>query len=62
MSTMPTKITYSERLELLKSLGFKEYKGCITNQKYAFLYHEIDTSEMTDEQFTEFINLVKNEK
>lgn len=53
---------YSERLELLKSHGFVEKKGCITNGKYAFLYHQIDTSEMTDEQFIEFLSIVKSEQ
>ena len=52
---------YSERLNLLELNGFVQKKGCITNGKYAFLYHQIDTSEMTDEQFTEFINIIKSE-
>lgn len=53
---------YSERLNLLESLGFVQKKGCITNEKYAFLYHQIDTSEMTDKEFEDFINLVKSEQ
>lgn len=53
---------YSERLELLKSNGFVEKKGCITNGEYAFLYHQIDTSEMADEHFIEFINIVKSKQ
>lgn len=53
---------YSERLELLKSHGFIEKKGCITNGKYALLYHQIDTSEITDEQFIEFLSIVKSEQ
>lgn len=53
--------TYSERLELLKLHGFVEKKGCITNGKYAFLYHQIDTSFFKNEEFTEFINLIKQE-
>lgn len=53
--------TYSKRLELLELHGFIQKRGCITNGKYSFLYHQIDTSEMTDEQFTEFINIVKSE-
>ena len=51
---------YSERLELLESHGFVQKKGCITNGKYSFLYHQIDTDEMTNEEFTEFINLIKS--
>ena len=53
---------YSERLEILKSLGFVEEKAGLTNGKYAFLYHQIDTSELNDEQFQDFVNLVKKEK
>lgn len=53
---------YSERLSLLESHGFVQKKGCITNGKYSFLYHQIDTSEMTDKQFIEFINIVKQEQ
>lgn len=53
---------YSERLNILESHGFVQKKGCITNGKYAFLYHQIDTSEMTDEQFTEFIELLKSKQ
>ena len=53
---------YSERLNLLKSLGFVQKKGCIINEKYAFLYHQIDTSEITDKEFEDFINLVKSEQ
>ena len=30
---------YSERVEILKSLGFVEDKVGFTNGKYAFLYH-----------------------
>lgn len=52
---------YSERLRLLESHGFLQKKGCITNGKYSFLYHQIDTDEMTDEEFTNFINLIKSE-
>jgi len=52
---------YSERLELLESYGFVQKKGCITNGKYSFLYHQIDTDEITNEEFTEFINLIKSE-
>lgn len=52
---------YSERLRLLESHGFVQKKGCITNGKYSFLYHQIDTDEMTDEEFTNFINLIKSE-
>jgi predicted transcriptional regulator len=50
---------YSERLQVLESLGFIKEKGCITNGTYAFLYHQIDTSEITDEQFAEFVDVVK---
>ena len=53
---------YSERLSLLESHGFVQKKGCITNGKYAFLYHQIDESEITDEQFIKFINTVKLEQ
>jgi predicted transcriptional regulator len=53
---------YSERLRLLESNGFVQKKGCITNGKYSFLYHQIDTSEITDEEFTNFINLIKSEQ
>ena len=53
---------YSERLEILKSLGFVEDRVGFTNGKYAFLYHQIDTSELTDEQFQDFVDLVKKEK
>ena len=53
---------YSERLNLLVSLGFVKKAGCIDNGKYAFLYHQIDTSEMTDGQFEDFINIVKSEQ
>lgn len=58
---MTAKYNYSERLELLESNGFVQKKGCITNSKYAFLYHQIDISEMADEQFAEFIDLIKTE-
>lgn len=49
------KYDYSKRLEILESIGFKQEKGCITNGKYSFLYHQIDTDEMTDEEFIEFV-------
>lgn len=52
---------YSERLALLESHGFIQKKGCITNGKYSFLYHQIDESEMTKDEFIEFINVVKYE-
>ena len=53
---------YSERLQVLESLGFIQRKGCITNGMYAFLYHQIDTSEITDKQFAEFVDVVKKSK
>lgn len=53
--------TYSERLAQLELNGFIKYKGCISNGKYSFLYHQIDTSEISDEEFEEFIELVKLE-
>ena len=53
--------TYSMRLETLENNGFVQKKGHITNGKYSFLYHHIDTDEMTDDQFDEFINIVKKE-
>lgn len=59
---MKTTDKYSERLSLLESHGFVQKKGCITNGKYSFLYTQIDESEITDEQFMEFINIVKSEQ
>lgn len=52
---------YSKRLKSLEDIGFVQKRGNITNGKYSFLYHQIDTSEMTEEQFTDFINIVKLE-
>ena len=52
---------YSQRLEILESIGFKQKKGHITNGKYSFLYHQFDTSYMTDNDFEEFVNIVKSE-
>lgn len=52
---------YSRRLKLLEDFGFIQKNGCISNGKYAFLYHQIDIDAMTEEQFTEFINIVKLE-
>ena len=60
-NNMTAVYDYSERLRLLESHGFLQKKGCITNGKYSFLYHQIDTDEMTDEEFTNFINLIKSE-
>lgn len=53
--------TYSRRLETLEFYGFVQEKGNINNGKYAFMYHQIDTDEMTDEDFEKFINIVKQE-
>lgn len=61
-NNMTAVYDYSERLRLLESNGFVQKKGCITNGKYSFLYHQIDTSEITDEEFTNFINLIKSEQ
>ena len=60
-NNMTAVYDYSERLRLLESHGFVQKKGCITNGKYSFLYHQIDTDEITDEEFTNFINLIKSE-
>lgn len=53
--------SYSKRLAQLELNGFIQYKGCISNGKYSFLYHQIYTSEISDEEFEEFIGLVKLE-
>lgn len=50
---------YSERLSLLMANGFEQKRGCITDGRYAFLYHQIDESEMSDKEFDEFITLIK---
>lgn len=52
---------YTKRLQILKNYGFTERRGCITNGKYAFLYHQLDKSYMTDEQFIDFIKELKQE-
>ena len=59
---MKTTDKYSERLSLLELHGFVKTKGCITNGKYSFLYTKIDESDITDEQFMDFINIVKSEQ
>ena len=51
---------FSKRLIKLESIGFIQKKGCITNGVYSFLYHQIDTSEMGDKEFEEFVNIITN--
>lgn len=58
---MKATCTYSYRLDVLEVNGFVQKKGCITNDKYSFLYHQIDRSEMTDDYFEKFIRRVKAE-
>lgn len=53
---------YTKRLALLELNGFTQRKGCITNGKYSFLYYQIWESEMTDEEFEKFLELIKKEK
>ncbi len=47
--------TFSERIEDLKSQGFKETKVGMTNGKYAFLWYQIDEDAMSDSEWKEYI-------
>lgn len=53
---------YTKRLALLELNGFTQGKGCITNGKYSFLYYQIWESEMSNEEFENFLELIKKEK
>ena len=50
---------FSQRIEALKKLGFTETKVGMTNGKYAFLWYQIDTDAMSNEQFKEYIEFRK---
>ena len=43
------------RLNRLKGLGFTETPTGMRTDKYAFLWHQIDTDELTDEAFEEYV-------
>lgn len=49
---------FSQRVEALKKLGFTETKVGMTNGKYAFLWYQIDTDAMSNEQFKEYIESI----
>lgn len=53
---------YAKRLQILKNYGFTERRGCITNGKYAFLYHQLNGSYMPEEQFIDFTKKLKKLK
>ena len=50
--------TFSERIEDLKSRGFKETKVGMTNDKYAFLWYQIDEDEISDSEWEEYIEVL----
>jgi hypothetical protein len=47
--------TFSKRIEDLKSRGFKETKVGMTNDKYAFLWYQIDTDEISDSDWADYL-------
>ncbi len=47
--------TFDKRIAQLKKLGFTETKVGMTNGKYAFLWYQIDTDALTDEEFNAYI-------
>ena len=49
-----------ERIKQLKQLGFKETPVGMANEKYAFLWHQIE--EPSQAEWDEFIATVNKEK
>ena len=55
---MVINMDFSQRVEVLKKIGFTETKVGMTNGKYAFLWYQIDTDEMSNEVFQEYIESI----
>jgi hypothetical protein len=52
--------TFSKRIEDLKSRGFKETKVGMTNDKYSFLWYQIDTDEISDIEWEDYLLKLTN--
>jgi len=53
-------VTFDERVDILKRIGFTETRVGMTNGTYAFLWYQIDTGAMSDKEFKEYYNSMTN--
>jgi hypothetical protein len=53
-------MTFDERVDILKRIGFTETRVGMTNGTYAFLWYQIDTGAMSDKEFKEYYNSMTN--
>jgi hypothetical protein len=49
---------FDTRVEQLEKLGFKDIRVGYSNEKYAFMYHQIE--EITQENWDELIKIIEN--
>ena len=52
------KTTFSKRIDDLKLRGWIDTKTGMANNKYAFLWYQIDTDAMSNKQWEDFLRLI----
>jgi hypothetical protein len=48
------EITFEKRVAMMRKIGFRETPTGMTDDRYSFLWHDIDTDEMTDDEFMKY--------